>query len=147
MHAPVEYRYFTGYSLRSWIVLGCFGLLAALAGLAAMYMETEGHWVTGMTNHVVWGLPHVFAFFFIISASGALNVASIGSVFGKEDYQPLGRLSGVELLRAVVSDALERARQFGLHQFLAGLGAAARFESVQPQENAFGIGEPLQQTG
>ena len=95
MHAPVEYRYFTGYSLRSWIVLGCFGLLAALAGLAAMYMETEGHWVTGMTNHVVWGLPHVFAFFFIISASGALNVASIGSVFGQEDYQPLGRLSAV----------------------------------------------------
>ena len=65
----------------------------ALAGIAAMYMETEGHWVTGMTNHVVWGLPHVFAFFFIISASGALNVASIGSVFGREDYQPLGRFS------------------------------------------------------
>lgn len=95
MHAPVEYRYFTGYSLRSWIVLGCFGLLAGMAGLAAMYMESEGHWVSGMTNHVVWGLPHVFAFFFIISASGALNVASIGSVFGKEDYQPLGRLSAV----------------------------------------------------
>jgi len=95
MHAPVEYRFFTGYSLRSWLVLGGFGLLAALAGLAALYMESEGHWVTGMTNHVVWGLPHVFAFFFIISASGALNVASIGSVFGKEDYQPLGRLSAV----------------------------------------------------
>jgi molybdopterin-containing oxidoreductase family membrane subunit len=95
MHAPVEYHFFTGYSLRSWIVLGCFGLLAGMAGLAAMYMESEGHWVTGMTNHVVWGLPHVFAFFFIISASGALNVASIGSVFGREDYQPLGRLSAV----------------------------------------------------
>ena len=95
MHAPVEYHFFTGYSLRSWLVLGGFGLLAALAGLAAMYMESEGHWVTGMTNHVVWGLPHVFAFFFIISASGALNVASIGSVFGREDYQPLGRLSAV----------------------------------------------------
>jgi molybdopterin-containing oxidoreductase family membrane subunit len=91
----VEYHFFTGYSLRSWIVLGCFGLLAGMAGLAAMYMESEGHWVTGMTNHVVWGLPHVFAFFFIISASGALNVASIGSVFGREDYQPLGRLSAV----------------------------------------------------
>jgi molybdopterin-containing oxidoreductase family membrane subunit len=95
MHAPVKYHFFTGYSLRSWLVLGCFGLLAALAGLAAMYMESEGHWVTGMTNHVVWGLPHVFAFFFIISASGALNVASIGSVFGREDYQSLGRLSAV----------------------------------------------------
>jgi len=95
MHAPVEYHFFAGYSLRSWLVLGAFGLLAGLAGLAAMYMESEGHFVTGMTNHIVWGLPHVFAFFFIISASGALNVASIGSVFGKEDYQPLGRLSAV----------------------------------------------------
>jgi Ni/Fe-hydrogenase subunit HybB-like protein len=94
MHdASVKYRYFTGYSLRSWLVLGGFGLLVALAGLAALYMETEGHWVTGMTNHAPWGLPHVFAFFFIISASGALNVASIGSVFNQEEYQPLGRLS------------------------------------------------------
>ena len=56
-------------------------------------METYGHWVSGMTNRIPWGLPHVFAFFLIISASGALNVASIGSVFRKTDYQPLGRLS------------------------------------------------------
>ena len=94
MHdASTEYHYFTGYSLRSWLVLGGFGMLVALAGLAAIYMETEGHWVTGMSNHVPWGLPHVFAFFFIVSASGALNVASIGSVFNQEEYQPLGRLS------------------------------------------------------
>ncbi len=105
MHAPVEYRYFAGYSLRSWLVLGSFALLAALAGLAALYMETEGHWVTGMSNHVVWGLPHVFAFFFIVSASGALNVASIGSVFGREDYQPLGRLS-VALAFALLAGGL-----------------------------------------
>jgi Ni/Fe-hydrogenase subunit HybB-like protein len=93
MHAPVHYDYLAGYSVRSWSVLIGFGLLAGLAGVAAMYMEAEGHWVTGMTNRVVWGLPHVFAFFLIIAASGALNVASIGSVFRKQDYQPLGRLS------------------------------------------------------
>ncbi|MEC7791124.1 MAG: NrfD/PsrC family molybdoenzyme membrane anchor subunit, partial [Pseudomonadota bacterium] len=39
--------------------------------------------------------PHVFAIFLILSASGALNTASISSVFGRSDYQPLARLSGL----------------------------------------------------
>lgn len=77
-------------------------LLAALAGivvvlaaglLAALYMEEHGHVVTGMNNQVVWGLPHVFAFFLIVAASGALNVASIASVFGEKAYKPLAPLS------------------------------------------------------
>ncbi len=74
------------------------GLLGALlvAGLgAAWFMEHHGHHVTGMDNQVVWGLPHVFAVFLIVAASGALNVASIGSVFGKLPFKPLARLSGL----------------------------------------------------
>jgi molybdopterin-containing oxidoreductase family membrane subunit len=93
MHAPVRYDTMRGYSVRSWAVLAGFGVVAGLAGLAAMYMESNGHYVTGMTQRVVWGLPHVFAFYLIVTASGALNVASIGSVFNKADYRPLGRLS------------------------------------------------------
>ncbi len=50
-------------------------------------MEHTGHVVTGMNNQVVWGLPHVFAIFLIVAASGVLNVASIGSVFGKSHVQ------------------------------------------------------------
>ncbi len=79
-----------------WLVLmGALVALAAIAGAAVLYMEHQGHWVTGMTNQIVWGTPHVFAIFLIVAASGALNVASIGSVFGREPYQPLGRLSGL----------------------------------------------------
>jgi len=48
-----------------------------------------------MTNQVVWGMPHVFAIFLIVAASGALNVASIGTAFGKKVYKPLGRLSAL----------------------------------------------------
>jgi len=78
------------YSLAA--VLAAFMLI----GLGcAYYMEHNGHYVTGMTNQVVWGTPHVFAIFLIVAASGALNVASIGSVFGKPLYKPLGRLSGL----------------------------------------------------
>jgi molybdopterin-containing oxidoreductase family membrane subunit len=58
-------------------------------------MEHNGHWVTGMSNQVVWGMPHVFAVFLIVSASGALNVASIASVFGRTSYKPLAPLSGL----------------------------------------------------
>ncbi len=80
---------------------GYWGLLAilaatVLAGLAGfLHLEREGHWITGMNNQVVWGIPHVFAVFLIVAASGALNVASIASVFGQPAYKPLARLSGL----------------------------------------------------
>jgi molybdopterin-containing oxidoreductase family membrane subunit len=82
----------------SW---GFFGLLAILAGIAAIglgaayFMEHHGHYVTGMNNQIVWGMPHVFALFLIVAASGALNVASIASVFGRYQYKPLAPLSTV----------------------------------------------------
>jgi len=77
------------------VLLGALGALI-LAGLgAAWYMEHQGHYVTGMSNRIVWGAPHVFAVFLIVAASGALNVASVASVFGRDLYKPLARLSGL----------------------------------------------------
>jgi molybdopterin-containing oxidoreductase family membrane subunit len=80
---------------RFWALLaaGCAVLLAGLG--AAHVMEVEGHVVTGMDNQVVWGLPHVFAIFLIVAASGVLNVASIGTVFGRSIYKPRAPLSGL----------------------------------------------------
>jgi Ni/Fe-hydrogenase subunit HybB-like protein len=65
-------------------------------------MESQGHRVTGMSNQIVWGTPHVFAVFLIVAASGALNVASIGSVFGRNMYKPLARLSGLLAIALLV---------------------------------------------
>jgi Ni/Fe-hydrogenase subunit HybB-like protein len=77
-------------------VLAIIGGLVAAIGLgAALYMEHSGHVVTGMNNQVVWGLPHVFAIFLIVAASGVLNVASIGSVFGKKPYKSRAPLSAL----------------------------------------------------
>ena len=77
-------------------VLALIGGLVSAVGLAsALYMEHTGHVVTGMNNQVVWGLPHVFAIFLIVAASGVLNVASIGSVFGKSIYKSRAPLSGL----------------------------------------------------
>ena len=70
-------------------------LVLVVAGLSAFQMEHEGHHITGMSNQIIWGMPHVLAIFLIISASGALHVASIASVFNREFYKPLARLSAL----------------------------------------------------
>lgn len=78
-----------------YIPLGICLALIGLGSLSFFHLEHEGHHVTGMNNQIVWGLPHVFAIFLIVAASGALNVASIGTVFGKKIYQQMGRLSAL----------------------------------------------------
>lgn len=78
-----------------WGLLVVLGGFIAAAGLSVLYIEHHGHIVTGMNNQIVWGIPHVFAVFLIVAASGALNVSSIGSVFGKQAYKPTARLSGL----------------------------------------------------
>ncbi len=95
MKQVLKYREIEGKSTGFWILLGGLGALIALALGAVLYMEHEGHHVTGMTNQIVWGMPHVFAIFLIVTASGILNPASIGTVFGKTLYKPLGRLSAL----------------------------------------------------
>jgi len=76
-------------------VLAVLLVLAALGYAAAHSMDAGGHHLTGMNNRVVWGIPHVFALALILAASGALNAASLGSVFGLDEYQPLARLSAL----------------------------------------------------
>ncbi len=93
--ARTHYSEIEGRSPGFYALLIMLGTLI-LAGLgAAWYMEHNGHYVTGMSNRIVWGMPHVFAIFLIVAASGVLNVASIASVFGRELYKPLARLSGL----------------------------------------------------
>ena len=91
----ITYREINSASWRYWTVAGGFALLALFALAAAYFIEEGGHVITGMTNQIVWGVPHVFAVFLIVAASGALNVASIASVFGKPLYKPLAPLSGL----------------------------------------------------
>ena len=78
-----------------WLLAAIGALVSAIGIGAALYMEHHGHSVTGMNNQIVWGLPHVFAIFLVVAASGVLNVASIGSVFGKTVYKTRGMLAGL----------------------------------------------------
>lgn len=89
-YSPIE-----GRSLGFGVLVAVLGALLVAGGAAAYYMEHQGHYVTGMSNQIVWGMPHVFAVFLIVAASGALNVASVASVFNKPHYKPLSRMSGL----------------------------------------------------
>jgi Ni/Fe-hydrogenase subunit HybB-like protein len=91
----IEYSTIKGHSVSYYGFLAGLGFIMLLGLLAVWYMEHNGHYVTGMTNQIIWGTPHVFAVFLIVAASGALNVASIASVFGKKIYEPLARLSAL----------------------------------------------------
>lgn len=87
---------------RLYYVLLAMGGMVALGGAYAVFMmEHHGHIISGMNNQIVWGMPHVFAIFLIVAASGVLNVASIGSVFGKAMYKaraPLASLLSLAML-------------------------------------------------
>jgi len=101
MKQQIQFREIDG-GPRFYALLGFIGLFVVAGLAAAFYMEHNGHYVTGMTNQIVWGTPHVFAVFLIVAASGALNVASISSVFGKTPYKPLARLSGLLAIALLV---------------------------------------------
>jgi molybdopterin-containing oxidoreductase family membrane subunit len=89
-----------------WLLLAAGGALTGAGLLAAHTMDEHGHAITGMDNQVVWGLPHVFAIFMIVAASGVLNVASIGSVFGQPVYKKRAPLSGLLALTLLAGGLL-----------------------------------------
>lgn len=99
----ITLRQLEGRSAGYYGLLGVLALITGIGLAAAWYMEHHGHIVTGMNNQIVWGVPHVFAVFLVVAASGALNVASMASVFGKTVYKPLAPLSGLLAIALLVS--------------------------------------------
>lgn len=91
----IRYQQIQGKSLGFYALIASLGVIILVALGGVYFMEHNGHHVTGMSNRVVWGIPHVFALFLIVAASGALNIASIASVFNKTFYKPLSRLSAL----------------------------------------------------
>jgi molybdopterin-containing oxidoreductase family membrane subunit len=104
--ASITFREVEGSSLKYWLLFGFLGLFVLFGALAWNTMHHHGHVITGMDNQIVWGLPHVFAVFLIVAASGALNVASIASVFNKAMYKPLAPLSAILSLALMLGGLL-----------------------------------------
>jgi Ni/Fe-hydrogenase subunit HybB-like protein len=96
------YRELGGSGRRYWGLLALLGVPLALGATAYFYIEHYGHIVTGMDNQIVWGMPHVFAVFLVVAATGVLNVAIAASVFGKAVYRPVAPLSALVSLALLV---------------------------------------------
>ncbi len=116
---------------RRFYGLLAIGALVTLAGLLAAHsMEEQGHVITGMNNQVVWGLPHVFAIFMIVAASGVLNVASIGSVFGLPAYKPHARLSALLSLALLAGGLMVLMLDLGRPERIIVAATHYNFKSV-----------------
>ncbi len=113
-----------------WALLAAGAAVLAVALGAAHYMEEHGHVVTGMNNQVVWGLPHVFAIFLIVAASGALNVASVGSVFGEKEYKPLAPLSVLLTVALLAGGLLVLVLDLGRPERLVVAATHYNFRSI-----------------
>ncbi|MGE5336646.1 MAG: NrfD/PsrC family molybdoenzyme membrane anchor subunit [Gemmatimonadota bacterium] len=112
-----------------WLLLA--GGVALGAGLgAAFVMEHEGHIITGMNNEIVWGTPHVFAIFLIVAASGVLNVASVGSVFGQSAYKSRARLSGLLCLAMLAGGLMVLMLDLGRPERIVVAATRYNFTSV-----------------
>lgn len=113
-----------------------YAFMATMAGLvvaglaSALYMEENGHVVTGMSNGIVWGLPHVFAIFLIVAASGILNMASLASVFGKMTYKPKARLSGLMSIALLVGGLMVLVLDLGRPERLTVAMTSYNFKSI-----------------
>ena len=100
--AKIAYQKIEEHGPLYWILIALNAAIV-LVGLGAAYMmEHYGHIITGMNNQIVWGMPHVFAVFLIVTASGALNVASVATVFDRVEYKPYARLSGLLAIALLV---------------------------------------------
>ena len=128
--ANIRYEQIEGKSLGFYALIAGLGvlILAALGGV--YYMEHNGHHVTGMSNRIVWGMPHVFALFLIVAASGALNVASIASVFHKKMYKPLSRLSGLVALALLAGGLMVLVLDLGRPDRLIVAMTSYNFKSI-----------------
>lgn len=113
-----------------WLRL-TFGAVMLAAGLAGAYvMEHEGHIATGMNNEIVWGMPHVFAIFLIVVASGVLNVASMATVFGQAHYKPWARFSGLLSIAALAGGLMVLMLDLGRPERVVVAATHYNFTSV-----------------
>jgi Ni/Fe-hydrogenase subunit HybB-like protein len=128
--ARIAYQKFEDHSPVFWGLLA-LNAVVILAGLgAAFYMEHNGHIVTGMSNQIVWGMPHVFAVFLIIAASGALNVASVSSVFNRSEYKPYARLSALLAITLLVGGLAVLVLDLGRPERLTVAMTTYNFKSI-----------------
>ena len=113
-----------------WLKFIFLSFFIFLGFLSSLYMEHEGHYITGMNNQIVWGMPHMFAVFLIIIASGVLNIASISSVFDKKLYKPLAPLSALLAIAFLIAGLIILVLDLGRPNRLIVAMTVYNFKSI-----------------
>ena len=113
-----------------WFKFMFLGFFILLGFASSLYMEHEGHYVTGMNNQIVWGLPHIFAVLLIVIASGVLNIASISSVFDKKLYKPLAPLSALLAIAFLIAGLIILVLDLGKPDRLIVAMTTYNFKSI-----------------
>jgi len=113
-----------------WLFVLCCCVFIVIGAYCALSVEHVGHIITGMNNHVVWGLPHVFAVSLIVSASGALNAASFSSVFNNPIYKPFARFSVVLAISLLIGGLLVLVLDLGRPDRLIVAMTTYNFRSI-----------------
>ena len=130
MMARITFQKLDDHSSFFWGLLAIHAVVIALGLGAFLYMEHHGHIVTGMNNAIVWGTPHVFAVFLIVAASGALNVASISSVFNNLAYKPFARLSGILAISLLIGGLMVLVLDLGRPERITVAMTTYNFKSI-----------------
>ena len=113
-----------------WGTFLFLGFLVLIGLASSAYMEHEGHYVTGMNNQIVWGLPHIFAVTLIVIASGVLNIASMSSAFNKKLYKPLAPLSALFAIAFLISGLIILVLDLGRPDRLIVAMTTYNFKSI-----------------
>ena len=113
-----------------WGIFLFLGFLIVIGLASSSYMEHEGHYVTGMNNQIVWGLPHIFAVTLIVIASGVLNIASMSSAFNKKLYKPLAPLSALFAIAFLVAGLIILVLDLGRPDRLIVAMTTYNFKSI-----------------
>tara|TARA_Y100000768_G_scaffold375995_1_gene347491 strand:+ start:3209 stop:4387 length:1179 start_codon:yes stop_codon:yes gene_type:complete len=113
-----------------WGIFLSLGFLILVGLASSAYMEHEGHYVTGMNNQIVWGLPHVFAVTLIVIASGVLNIASMSSAFNQKLYKPLAPLSALFAIAFLIAGLIVLVLDLGRPERLIVAMTTYNFKSI-----------------
>ena len=130
MNTKIVFQEVKSNGVGYWGLLGFLGLFILAGAIAFFTAEHSGHYITGMNNQIVWGLPHVFAIGLVVAASGALNIGSMGTVFGKHIYQPLGRLSGLLAMALLMGGLIVLVLDLGRADRLIVAMTSYNFKSI-----------------
>ncbi len=107
----ITYSTIRGDSPGYYALVCVLGALSLAGFGSAFMMFSQGHYITGMTNAVPWGLPIVIAIYLIGLSAGSLVLSALSSVFGKTEFKAFSRmaslLAALLMISALISIVLD----------------------------------------